>query len=126
MQVDIKDPVIKAIIEDMSKMAFKIENLENQVAAIGIDKMIAAPGPEPEPEPLPGPTDLDQFKPEGFEGSAAGAPPVDKTPEDIKKKAKELFDGVELTEDQVAELESEDEDEDEFDVDDDTNEKETD
>jgi len=125
MQVDIKDPVIKAIIEDMSKMAFKIENLENQVAAIGIDKMVAAdaaPGPEPEPDDLPGPTDLDEFKPKGFEGSAAGAPPVDKTPDEIKKKAKELFDGIELTEDQVAELEEEDETEDEFDVDDDTNE----
>ena len=126
MPVKLTDPIIKAIISDMSKMAFKLEGLEKQFAEAGFKEVAAAPPPEPtHPDELPGPTDLDQFKPEGFKGDAEGAPPADKTPEEIKKKAKDLFDGVELTEEQMDELEEDEDEEDEFDVDE-TNEAQTD
>ena len=119
MPVSVKDPVIRAIIQDMSKMSFKIEGLEKQISELGIDKIAAAPQEVPTPpEKLPGMSDMDQFKPKGFEGEAPGTAPADKTPPAIKKKSKGLFDDeIEITEKQFEELKKMD------DEDDDTNEK---
>lgn len=102
---------VNAVASDYSKILFKIDGLEKQITAIGLEKVAAAPHPKPEdPETLPGAGDMDQFKPETFEGKPEKITAKEPSKE-IKDKSEGLFDdGIKLTDEQLKELEEPDED----------------
>ncbi len=103
---------VQAVAKDYSKVLFRIDEMEKQVAAIGIDGVVAAPPAVPtDPDELPGANDMEEFKPESFEGGPEKVTGKEPTPE-VKKKAEGLFeDGIPLTDEQLAELEKEEPDE---------------
>lgn len=109
---------VNAVASDYSKILFKIDGLEKQIAQFGMEKVAAAPKPGPEdPEKLPGMNDLDEFKPETFEGETPRVQ-AKEPPKEVTEKADGLFDdGIPLTDEQLKELEEDEafEDEDEED-----------
>jgi hypothetical protein len=111
--------ITEAVVADMSKILFRIDAIDKQLAEIGIKEVAAAPRPEPEdPETLPGMNDLDEFKPEGFEGET---PRVAAAKEPPKLDDGDPFadDGIKLTDEQMAELDAlEDEDQEDLDQED--------
>jgi hypothetical protein len=107
---------VTAVVSDVSKVMFKLDALEKQVAEFGINEVAAGPPPEPtHPDELPGMNDLDEFKPKGFKGDVEMVEVKDVDPE-IKEKSKGLFeDGIQLTDEQLLELEASQDDEDQDD-----------
>ena len=82
---------VAAVTKDYSKVLFRMQEIEKQVAAIGVDQVVAAPPAEPTPsDELPGAGDMEQFKPEGFEGGPELITQKE-PPKEVKEKAEGLF-----------------------------------